>query len=64
MHFFSILYLLLGLLVSTVHTGTYQKYSTWMLESIISRDEGVSAADGLLGEIQKVYIILTSPDFL
>ena len=35
-----------------------------MLESIISRDEGVSAADVLLGEIQKVYVILISADFL
>lgn len=28
-------------------------YSTWMLESIISRGEGIRAADGLLSGIQK-----------
>ena len=27
-----------------------------MLESITSRDEGITAADGLLGELQKVKI--------
>ena len=56
MHFLRALYLLFPVLVSTDHTGTYQKNSTWMLESILSRDEGVSAADDLLGEIQKVYV--------
>ena len=64
MHFSRALYLLFPFLVSTGHTGTYQKYSTWMLESIISRGEAVSPADGLLGEIQKVHFILISPDFL
>ena len=64
MYFLRASYLLLPLLVSTGRTGTYQKYSTWMLESIVSRDEGVSAADGLLGEIQKVCFILISADFL
>jgi hypothetical protein len=31
-------------------------YSTWMLESVIARKEGVRAADGLLSEIQKVRL--------
>jgi hypothetical protein len=31
-------------------------YSTWMLESVIAREEGVRAADGLLSEIQKVRL--------
>ena len=54
MRFFTVLYPLL-LLALTGHTSsTQQKYSAWMLESIMSRGEGITAADGLLGEIQKV----------
>ena len=48
------LYLLLPLPSVLIGQATCQKYSTWMLESIISRGEGISATDGLLGEIQKV----------
>ena len=48
------LYLLLPLASVLIGQATCQKYSTWMLESIISRGEGISATDGLLGEIQKV----------
>ena len=59
MRFFKALYLLLPLAL-TGHTSAYQKYSTWMLESIISRGEGISATNGLLGEIQKVHIRLMS----
>lgn len=32
----------------------YPKHSTWMLESVIARGEGINLADGLLGVIQKV----------
>ncbi|OJJ78520.1 putative glycosyl hydrolase family 88 [Aspergillus glaucus CBS 516.65] len=42
----------LYLLVLTSH-ALQPKYSTWMLESIISRSEGINPADGLLGVIQK-----------
>ncbi|GFF55065.1 24.9 kDa protein in picA locus [Aspergillus lentulus] len=31
----------------------YPKHSTWMLESVIARGEGINLADGLLGVIQK-----------
>lgn len=40
------------LLVVAARQGTH--YSTWMLESVIERNEGIEAADGLLSEIQKV----------
>ncbi|PKX89903.1 putative glycosyl hydrolase family 88 [Aspergillus novofumigatus IBT 16806] len=32
----------------------HPKHSTWMLESVIARGEGINPADGLLGVIQKV----------
>ena len=47
-------------LALTGHLSPHPKYSIWMLESIISRGEGISAADGLLGEIQKVCNRLVS----
>ena len=59
MPFFKALYLLLPLAL-TGHASPHQKYSTWMLESIISRGEGISTTNGLLGEIQKVHIRLMS----
>ena len=59
MHFVKSLYSLLPLAL-TAHANTDHKHSTWMLESIISRGEGISAADGLLGEIQKVSVGLMS----
>ena len=69
MPFYKAFYLLFFLaLISQI--GTCEKYSAWMLESIISRGEGISATDGLLGEIQKVYLkhpthlLLELPSFL
>lgn len=55
MHFFKALYSPFSLALIG-YASSNQKYSTWMLESIISRGEGVGAADGLLGGIQKVHI--------
>ena len=54
MHCFKALRSLLASALAA-YASAYQEYSTWMLESIIARGEGISAADGLLGEIQKVY---------
>ena len=54
MRFFKALHWLFPLAL-TGHATSYPKYSTWMLQSIISRGEGISNANGLLGGIQKVY---------
>ncbi|KAL5366540.1 Six-hairpin glycosidase-like protein [Aspergillus floccosus] len=53
-----ILYPLSGLLslALTARPGqaiTHPKHSSWMLESVIARGEGINPADGLLGVIQK-----------
>ncbi|RHZ55737.1 putative glycosyl hydrolase family 88 [Aspergillus thermomutatus] len=39
-------------LVVAIRPG-HPKHSTWMLESVIARGEGINPADGLLGVIQK-----------
>jgi hypothetical protein len=44
---------ILSVFVGHVHAKAPEKYSTWMLESIISRGEGIVSSDGLLGEIEK-----------
>ncbi|KAE8148712.1 Six-hairpin glycosidase-like protein [Aspergillus avenaceus] len=44
---------LLSLASGLGHATHHPKYSTWMLESVIARGEGINPADGLLGVIQK-----------
>lgn len=36
--------------------GSTRPYSTWMLDSVIHRGEGINPADGLLGVIQKASL--------
>ncbi|EAW09034.1 putative glycosyl hydrolase family 88 [Aspergillus clavatus NRRL 1] len=43
----------LTLVIRTGQAVSYPKHSTWMLESVIGRGEGINPADGLLGVIQK-----------